>query len=137
MKRKLIRLTESDLHKIVKESVKKLFEMNELYSEWYDEEDYNGQTGEEGMIRSYDIGTYYDSQAEEDAKENGFKDLASYLEYYFNEIQAECPWYWTRVGSGYGYNGKTIFKNDGIVCKNIYGQIMFDEYPIGDARRNQ
>ena len=69
MKRKLIRLTESDLHKIVKESVKKLFEMNELYSEWYDEEDYNGQTGEEGMIRSYDIGTYYDSQAEEDAKE--------------------------------------------------------------------
>lgn len=137
MKRKLIRLTESDLHKIVKESVKKLLEMNELYSEWYDEEDYNGQVGEEGMIRSYDIGTYYDSQAEEDAKENGFKDLASYLEYYFNKIQAECPWYWTKVGSGYGYNGETIFKNDGIVCKNIYGQIMFDEYPMGDARRNQ
>ena len=138
MKKQIIRLTESDLHHIIKESVKRvLVETNELYDEWYEEEDYDGHTGEEGMVRSYNIGTYYIDQAEEDAKENGYDDVADYLEYWFSEIQPDCPWYWTKVGSGYGYNGDTIFVNDGIVCKDIYGQIMVDEYPIGDARRDQ
>ena len=138
MKKQIIRLTESDLHHIIKETVKRaLVETNELYDEWYEEEDYDGHTGEEGMIRSYNIGTYYIDQAEEDAKENGYDDVADYLEYWFSEIQPDCPWYWTKVGSGYGYNGDTIFVNDGIVCKDIYGQIIVDEYPIGDARRDQ
>jgi hypothetical protein len=137
---KQIKLSESELKDFLRESVIKslrsLREMNELYQEWYDEEDYDGNVGEEGMIRSYDIGTYYVGQAEEDARENGYDDVADYLEYWFSEIQSECPWYWQKVGSGYGYNGTTIFKNDGIVCKDIYGQIMVDEYPIGDARRD-
>ena len=133
-----IRLTDKQLHALIKESVRKVLnEHNELYDEWYEEEDYNGYTGEPGMIRSYEIGTYYIDQAEEDARENGYDDVAEYLKFWFSEIQPECPWYWTKAGSGYGFNGKTIFKLDGIVCKDIYGQIMVDEYPIADHRRDQ
>lgn len=135
--KKIIRLTETDLHRIIGESVKKILkESNELYDEWYQEEDYDGNQGEQGMIRSYDIGEYYTSNAERDAAESGFDNLEDYLQYWFDEIRQECPWYWTKVGSGYGYNGTTLFRNDGIVCKDIYGQIMVDEYPIADARRN-
>ena len=139
--KKPMKVTEAELKQVVKEAAMKVLsetlnEVNELYQEWYDQEDYNGNVGEEGMIRSYDIGAYYIGQAEEDAAENGYDDVAEYLEYWFNEIQHDCPWYWQRIGSGYGYNGTTIFKNDGIVCKDIYGQIMVDEYPIGDGRRN-
>lgn len=141
--KQIIRLTESDLHKMINESVRSILskrtlkESNELYDEWYEQEDYDGNVGEEGMVRSYDIGTYYMGSAEEDAKECGYDDVAEYLEYWFSEIQPECPWYWTKVGSGYGYNGRTVFKHDGIVCKDIYGQIMIDEYPIADPRRDQ
>lgn len=136
-----MRIDERKLKRILHEStvkaIRMIKEMNELYSEWYEEEDYNGNTGEEGMIRSYDVGMIYLSNAELEAKEYGYKDVAEYLESWFNEVRPDCPWYWTKVGSGYGYNGTTIFTHDGIVCKDIYGQIMFDEYPIGDARRNQ
>ena len=158
MKKRLIRITESDLHNIILSSVNRILNeedyvsmpddydayvqpdddvpSNVLYDEWYEEEDYNGNQGEPGMIKSYDIGTYYMSQAEEDAKECGYDDVSDYLEYWFGEIQQECPWYWTKIGHGYGYNGDTIFKHDGIVCKNIFDQIMFDEYPIGDPHRD-
>lgn len=116
-------------------------QVNEAYNgvndEWYEEEDYNGHIGEPGMIRSYDIGTYYDGQAEEDAAENGYDNVEEYLRYWWNEVQPECPWYWTKVGSGYGYNGTTIFRDGQTVCKNIYGQIMFDEYPIGGVRESR
>lgn len=159
MKRKIIKLTEQDLHNIINESVIRILKEsdewdaflqqdddipdnvefddnediadtdgNDLYQEWYDQEDYNGKTGEPGMIRSYDIGTYYMSQAEEDAKESGYDDVADYLSYWFNEIKNECPWYWQKIGPGYGYNGNTIFKEGGLVCKDICDQIMFDEY---------
>lgn len=101
--------------------------------EWYQEEDYNGNIGEEGMVRSYDIGAYYDGNAEQDARENGFDNIEDWLRYYFDEIRQDCPWYWTKTGSSYGYNGETIFRDGQLVCKNIYGQIMFDEYPIGAA----
>ena len=158
MKKKIIRLTEQDLHNIINESVKRILKEqddwdahlqqdddipddinvqfedddniqgNNLYQEWYDEEDYDGKTGEPGMVRSYDIGTYYMSNAEEDAKESGYDNVAEYLSYWFNEIKPECPWYWQKIGSGYGYNGTTIFKEGGLVCKDICDQIMFDEY---------
>lgn len=81
------------------------------------------------MIRSYDIGTYYVDQAEQDAQESGYNDVAEYLKYWFDEIKNECPWEWTKIGQGYGYNGSTIFSENGVVCKDIYGQIMIDEYP--------
>lgn len=98
----------------------------ELYSEWYDEEDYDGKTGEPGMVRSYDI-VYYDFDAEEDAKENGYDNIEDYLRFYFNEIKPDCPWYWKKKDGGYGFNGNTIFKEGGLTCKKIYEQIMFDE----------
>ena len=127
MKRK-IRLTEQDLKNLVSKSVRTVLREHSMaYDEWLSEEDYDGHTGKKGMIRSYHIGTYYDANAEEDAKENGYDNLAKYLEDWFDEIQPECPWYWTKIGPGYGYHGTTIFKRGGLTCKNIYGQIMFDE----------
>lgn len=128
---KKIRLTESDIHNIVKRAVRRIIRESDgrsmVYDEWLSEEDYDGHTGEPGMIRSYDIGTYYDSNAEKDARENGYEDVAKYLEDWFDEIQPDCPWYWQKIGPGYGYHGTTIFKRGGLTCKNIYGQIMFDE----------
>lgn len=115
------------INRIVNESVKRV--LNETSEDWYAEEDYNGQTGKEGEVKSYDIGQYYLSNAEVDAEENGYEDVAEWLKAWFFEIQPECPWYWQKMGSGYGYNGDTIFKVDGVVCKDIYGQLMFDEYP--------
>lgn len=131
-----VRLAESDLHRIVRESVKKIIResgqdrYNSVNDEWYNEEDYDGNVGEKGMVRSYNIGTYYESQAEEDAHENGYDNLEDYLRFWWSEVQPECPWYWTKIGSGYGYHGTTIFRDGQTVCKEIYGQIMFDEYPI-------
>lgn len=115
----------------VSKAIKKVLKENLYNDEFYSEEDYNGNTGEPGMVKSYDIGTYYLSQAEEDAKENGYDDVADYLDYWFNEIKQECPWYWQKIGSGYGYNGNTIFKNGQVVCKDIFDQIIIDEYPLG------
>lgn len=128
---KKIRLTESDIYSIVKRAVRRIIKETNgrsmVYDEWLSEEDYDGHTGEPGMIRSYDIGTYYDSNAEKDARENGYEDVAKYLEDWFDEIRPDCPWYWQKIGPGYGYHGTTIFERGGLVCKNIYGQIMFDE----------
>lgn len=103
--------------------------LRENIEDWYAEEDYNGQTGEEGEVKSYDIGSYYLGNAERDAEENGYDDVAEWLKNWFFEIQVDCPWYWQKMGSGYGYNGDTIFEENGVVCKDIYGQLMFDEYP--------
>lgn len=131
MAKRIIRLTESELKNMIGNSVMRILKEggNLVYDEWYGEEDYNGHVGEKGMIRSYDIGTYYADQAEQDAQESGYNDVAEYLKYWFDEIKSECPWEWTKIGQGYGYNGSTIFSEDGVVCKDIYGQIMIDEYP--------
>lgn len=131
MAKRIIRLTESELKNMIGNSVMRILKEggNLVYDEWYGEEDYNGHVGEKGMIRSYDIGTYYTDQAEQDAQESGYNDVAEYLKYWFDEIKSECPWEWTKIGQGYGYNGSTIFSEDGVVCKDIYGQIMIDEYP--------
>ena len=59
------------------------------------------------------------------------------MQYWFDEIKNECPWRWTKIGKGYGYNGTTIFREGGVVCKDIYGQIMVDEYPIGQAEYDE
>lgn len=119
----------------VKECVTKVIKnyLNEnLYNdEFYSEEDYDGHTGEPGMVKSYDFGTYYLGQAEIDAKNSGYDNVEDYLQFWFDEIKTDCPWYWTKIGSGYGFNGKTIFKNGQVVCKDIFDQIIIDEYPIG------
>ena len=126
---KKFRITESQIKRLVLESVKryKLYE-DESMDGWYAEEDYDGMTGRPGLIRSYDVGAMYVSNAENDAEENGMG-LEEYLRYWFSEIQADCPWYWIKPGKGYGHNGTTIFNDGGVVCKEIYDQIMFDEYP--------
>lgn len=123
------------LNKFIKEEMDGQY--HGVNDEWYQEEDYDGHVGSEGMIRSYDIGGYYMSNAENDAKESGFNDVVEYLKYWFNEIKQECPWYWTKIGNGYGYHGNTLFREGGVVCKEIADQIMFDEYPIGQAEYDE
>ena len=63
-------------------------------------------------------------------------DVADYLKYWFSEIKSECPWYWQKLGSGYGYHGNTIFYENGVTCKEIHGQIMFDEDEPNRAKLN-
>ena len=135
MTKKVIRLTEGDLHRIINESVNRILrESNELYDEWYDEEDYDGNVGEPGLIKSYEIGDYYTCQAEQDAEEYGMP-LEDYLLYWFDEIKSDCPWYWTEKSSGYY---KTLAQQDGVVIKELPGdQIVIDEYPIGDGERDR
>lgn len=103
--------------------------IRENIEDWYAEEDYNGNTGNKGEVRSYNVGYISAENAEADAQEYGYQNLADYLKYLFNEIQPECPWTWQKLGNGYGYHGNIIFDENGVVCKEIYGQIMFDEYP--------
>ena len=52
-----------------------------------------------------------------------------YLKYWWNEICDGVPFIWQRLGSGYGYNGTTILRDGNVVFKDIYDQLMIDEYP--------
>ena len=131
--KKILRLTEGDLHRIIKNSVKRIIRESDEYYDtssdgFYSDEDNYGNQGEEGMVKSYDIGYYDVSNAEEDAEKEGMP-LDEYLIQWFNEIKQECPFTWQRLGGGYGYNGDTIARDGNVVIKDIYGQIMVDEYP--------
>lgn len=131
MKRK-VRLTESDLHKIIRKSVKRVLkeslEQNEL-DEFYSEEDDNGNQGKEGQVKSYDVGYLNITNLEDEAEEEGMS-LEDYLKYWWREISVEyVPFTWETLGSGYGFHGKTITKVGNVVFKEIYGQVMVDEYP--------
>lgn len=131
MKRK-VRLTESDLHKIIRKSVKRILkeslEQDEL-DEFYSEEDDNGNQGEEGQVKSYDVGYLNITNLEEEAEEEGMS-LEDYLKYWWSEISVEyVPFTWETLGSGYGFHGKTITTVGNVVFKEIYGQVMVDEYP--------
>lgn len=79
-------------------------------------------------VKSYDIGYYSVSQAEEDAKECGFKNVGDYLLYWFNEINDGTLEYTIQeLKNTYGYMGGTLAKQGNIRIKDIYGQIMVDE----------
>lgn len=100
-------------------------------SAFYAEEDSNGKTGEPGMVRSYDIG--WDNSVENmehEAEEQGIS-LEDYLRTWWDEAGAECPWTWQELGQGYGYHGSTILRLGDVVFKEIYGQLMVDEYEPG------
>jgi len=112
--------------KNVKLTEQGLYDTNES---WYDEEDYNGNVGEPGMIRSYDIGYMTTENAEQMASDNGYSNVKDFLTFWWNEVSADCPWTWERKGNGYGFNGTTIAEIDNVVIKDIYGQIIIDEYP--------
>ena len=56
--KKILRLTEGDLHRIIKNSVKRIIrESDEYYDtssdDFYSDEDNYGNQGEEGMVKSY------------------------------------------------------------------------------------
>ena len=131
MKRK-VRLTEGDLHKIIRKSVKRILKESleqDALDEFYPEEDDNGNQGEEGQVKSYDVGNLYITNLEEEAEEEGMS-LEDYLKYWWSEISAEyVPFTWETLGSGYGFHGKTITTVGNVVFKEIYGQVMVDEYP--------
>ena len=131
MKRK-VRLTEGDLHKIIRKSVKRILKESleqDALDEFYSEEDDNGNQGEEGQVKSYDVGNLNIANLEEEAEEEGMS-LEDYLKYWWSEISVEyVPFVWETLGSGYGFHGKTITTVGNIVFKEIYGQVMVDEYP--------
>ena len=135
--RRDIRLNDAELKALLRESVvgalSRIVENRGSSQDWYAEEDYDGNVGQDGMIRSYNIGTYYVDQAEVDDKDCGYDDVAEYLKYWFSEIQMECPWYWVEERSGYGHNGSTICEFGNVRIKDIFGQIMVDEYPPYDG----
>lgn len=131
MKRK-VRLTEGDLHKIIRKSVKRILKESleqDALDEFYSEEDDNGNQGEEGQVKSYDVGNLNITNLEEEAEEEGMS-LEDYLKYWWSEISVEyVPFIWETLGSGYGFHGKTITTVGNVVFKEIYGQVMVDEYP--------
>lgn len=131
MKRK-VRLTEGDLHKIIRKSVKRILKESleqDALDEFYSEEDDNGNQGEEGQVKSYDVGNLNIANLEEEAEEEGMS-LEDYLKYWWSEISVEyVPFVWETLGSGYGFHGKTITTVGNVVFKEIYGQVMVDEYP--------
>lgn len=131
MKRK-VRLTEGDLHKIIRKSVKRILKESleqDALDEFYSEEDDNGNQGEEGQVKSYDVGNLNIANLEEEAEEEGMS-LEDYLKYWWSEISVEyVPFIWETLGSGYGFHGKTITTVGNVVFKEIYGQVMVDEYP--------
>ena len=129
--KKSIKLTGKELMEMISESVKRAL-IESADDSWYDEEDYDGKTGEPGMVRSYEVGMISFENAENEAEQQGMS-VEDYLKEWFFEIQPECPWYWQKLGSGYGYHGNTIFVENGVTCKEIHGQLMFDERPRGDA----
>lgn len=57
------------------------------------------------------------------------KYISKGYEFFVIYLKQECPFTWQRLGGGYGYNGDTIARDGNVVIKDIYGQIMVDEYP--------
>lgn len=135
MKKQLIRLTESDLHKIVKESVKKIikefgsFDIND----WYNTEDMGGYTGERGMFKLYNTGDWSVEEAEQQVREEGIT---------LEELFKECIDGWEREGglskildfswfsdSDFIGGSRDIFRYKNFVVKEWEGEIYFTEYP--------
>ena len=124
---KKIRLTESQFNRLIKETVRNILKENECV-DFYSEEDEFGNVGEPGMVKSYNIGYYSVDNARLDAKEFGYENLQDYLKFWWNEVSDDIPFTWEKLGSGYGYHGTTLLKLGNVVFKEIYGQIMVDEY---------
>ena len=124
---KKIRLTESQFNRLIKETVRNILKENECV-DFYSEEDEFGNVGEPGMVKSYNIGYYSVDNAMLDAKEFGYENLQDYLKFWWNEVSDNIPFTWEKLGSGYGYHGTTLLRLGNVVFKEIYEQIMVDEY---------
>ena len=135
MSKKLIRLTEGDLHKIVKESVKKIikefgsFDVNN----WHNTEDMGGYTGKPKMFKLYDTGDWSVEEAEQQAREEGIT---------LEELFKECLDGWEREGglskifdfswcsdSDFIGGSRDIFRYKNFVVKEWEEEIYFTEYP--------
>ena len=120
-------ITESQLRQIVKESVKKV--LRESVEDFYAEEDEFGNVGEEGMVKSYNVGGLDNiANWEEEASTEGIT-LEQYLKFWWENAGYENPFTWERLGHGYGFHGDTILRLGNVVFKDIYGQLMINEYP--------
>jgi len=148
--KKQIRLTEQALYTIVRNVAMRVIregfgeveqeatydrpqKSNELYNEWYEVEDYDGNYGKKGDYRSYELGHTYWDNMKADAKEMGYKNFEDYLWFWFDEVLPDLPWYWYNDKS---YNGIPVYQHDGFVFYDLNGQVILNEYAIGDARRD-
>ena len=96
-------------------------------SSFYDEEDYDGNTGEPGMVRSYDIGWNDSIDSFEESAKAEKMTLKQFLKFWWNEVSSGVPWTWQKLGSGYGFHGDTILKLGNVTFKDIHGQLIIDE----------
>ena len=96
-------------------------------SSFYDEEDYDGNTGEPGMVRSYDIGWNDNIDSFEESAKAEKMTLKQFLKFWWNEVSSGVPWTWQKLGSGYGFHGDTILQLGNVTFKDIHGQLMIDE----------
>lgn len=79
-------------------------------------------------VKSYEIGYYATSQAEEDAAMNGYPNVGEWLLAWFNEINDGTLEYTIQeLKNTYGYMGDTLAEQGNIRIKDIFGQIMVDE----------
>lgn len=97
------------------------------HNSFYSEEDYDGNTGKPGMVRSYDIGWNNSVSSFQQSAQEENMTLEQFLEYWWNEVSNGTPWTWQKLGSGYGFHGDTILQLGNVRFKDIHGQLMIDE----------
>lgn len=119
---------------VAKQALKEEEEETESLNPFYAETDMFGRTGKPGQVRSFELG-YNDASAwEREAEEQGVS-IAEYVKSTFEEVNdGTIQFLWQTLGRGYGYHGNEIctftdeLTGGKVVAKDIYGQIMFDEY---------
>lgn len=83
-------------------------------------------------MKSYDLGHATVDNFERDGQECGMS-LEEFIKYWWNETGYEGrPFTWETLGSGYGYEGDEVCRVGNVVFKEIYGQLMADEYAPGE-----
>ena len=123
------------IEKLVKENLNRKVNRRKAINEnvadsFYDEEDMNGKVGRPGMIKAFDIGHLSVENVKLDAKDNRMP-FKKYLKYWWNEINADwVPFEWIVPGKGYGHEGDVILRYGNVVFRDIFGQLMVDEYPV-------
>lgn len=109
--KRTIRLTESKLRAMIQESVRRaLYENGGVMEEWYSEEDYDGNLGEAGMVKSYEPSTLYVHNFEQMAEEGGYKNWEEAFMFWWSEVKPDCPWYW--VPEQYCKGGTFLFNSE-------------------------
>lgn len=133
------RINEGQIKAIVRESLKKALR-EDVGDSFYDEKDDYGNVGEIGQVRSYETGYNSLGSWEKEAEEEGMP-LDKFIQWWFDEVNdGTMQFTWQTLGNGYGYKGHEIcsFQNKitggKVVVKEIYGQVMIDEYgPEGEG----